>query len=211
MVTKYILKEQIERMLSAGDPSSASQVEPEEITKAIEQAINTLTKAQFFGETLAGGETIPEGCVLATYDSVAVTTWNGVSKSTLPAIPIKLPRNMGVFGITKIDDPFVSFIPIPMGQSGFIGAQRGMSTLLGQIGYEVRGKEVIYNADLPAASPAVTAVDMQLVVMDISKYNDFETLPINADMESMVIEMVYNQFAKNPKKVSINDTTKDNT
>jgi hypothetical protein len=197
-------------MFASGDPSSSSQFEHEECREAIGQAINTLTKAQYFGETLAGGETIPEGCVLATYDDVAVTTWNGVSKSTLPAIPIKLPRNMGVFGITKVDSPFSCFIPIPMGQSGFIGSQRGMSDLLGQVGYEVRGKEIIYNVDLPAASPAVTAVDMQLVVMDINKYNDFETLPINADMEGLVIEMVYNQLAKNTRKVSIDDTTKDN-
>ena len=69
---------------------------------------------------------------------------------------------------------------------------------------------MIFNKDLPAQSPAITSVDMQLIVSDISKYNDYETLPINADMEEKVITAVFNQFAKNPRKVLINDTTKDN-
>jgi len=94
-MTKYFIAEQIRRMLAAGDPSSAFMPEMEELKAAIGQAINTLTKAQFFGETLAGGETTPEGCVLAEYEDIAVTTVNGLSECTLPAIPLKLPRNMG--------------------------------------------------------------------------------------------------------------------
>lgn len=209
-MTRYFLSEQIQRQLAGGDPSSSTVPEVEEIRAAINQAINSLTKAEYFTETLAGGETIPEGCVITTYEGVAVTTWRTYSKATLPAMPIKLPRNMGIWAITNTSDAFVNFIPIPIGQTGFIASQRGMSDVFGQIAYEPRGKEVIFNKDLPAQTPAITSVDIQLIVSDISKYNDYETLPINADMEEKVITAVVSQFAKTPKKVTINDTTKDN-
>lgn len=209
-VTRYFLAEQVRRQLAGGDPSSAVVPEMEELRAAINQAINSLTKAEYFTETLAGGETIPEGCVITTYEGVAVTSWRDVSKATLPAMPIKLPRNMGIWAITKTDEAFVQFIPVPVGQTGFLSSQRGMSDVLGQVAYEPRGKEVIFNKDLPAQTPAITSVDMQLIVSDISKYNDYETLPINADMEEKVITAVFNQFAKNQRKVLINDTTKDN-
>lgn len=208
--SKYLLSEQLRRMLASGDPASSFMPEPEELKLAIEQAINTLTKAQFFGETLAGGETTPEGCVLAEYEDVAVTTVNGLSECELPAIPVKLPRNMGVYHVGPANTPDCQYIPIPLGQINFVDSQRGMSTLLDQVGYSVKGKRLQFTEDLSGLSPAVTAVDLQLVVMDMSKYNDYETLPINADMEQQVVEMVYNQFAKNPRKMNINDPSKDN-
>lgn len=208
--SKYLLAEQIKRRLDSGDPTSSSQFEYEEVMKAVEQAINSVYKQQFFTETLAGGETIPDGSVLALYEGVGVTAWKGVSKSTLPVPPIKLPRDMGVYSINTTDDPFTSFIPIPMGQTGFALGQAGLSDLLGQIGYERRGKEIVYNKDLTALSTPITSVDMQLVVLDISQFNNYESLPITADMEAQIVEMVYLMLAKEAKKVSINDTTKDN-
>lgn len=210
MPSKYLIAEQARRMLAAGDPSSSFMPEMEELKAAIGQAINTLTKAQFFGETLAGGETIPEGCVLAEYEDIAVTTVNGLSECTLPATPQKLPRNMGVYHVGPANDPTCQYIPIPLGQSNFVGAQRGMSTLLDQVGYMVKGKKLQFTEDLSAADPVVTAVDMQLVVMDMSKYNDYETLPINADMEQQVIMMVVEQFSGRQRKLNINDPSKDN-
>jgi len=115
-----------------------------------------------------------------------------------------------VYHVGPANDPTCQYIPIPLGQSNFVTAQRGMSTLLDQVGYVVKGKKLQFTEDLSGLTPAVSAVDLQLVVMDMSKYNDYETLPINADMEQQVIEMVYNQFAKNPRKLNINDPSKDN-
>lgn len=192
-----------------GDPSSSFMPAPEEVMEAINQVINANLKTQFYTETLAGGETVPEGHVLAYYENVTVTAWNGISKSVLPAFPVKLPRNMGVYSITKTNDPFTNFIPVPMGQIGFVQAQRGMSDLLGQVGYEVRGKEVWYNKNLTTQSPAVTQVNMQLVVMDISRYNDYEPLPVQADMEDLIIEQVVAKWMGQPKKPKVNDPSTD--
>lgn len=101
------------------------------------------------------------------------------------------------------------YIPIPNGQMGMVQKQRLMSDLLGQTGYEVRGKELIFTRDLTALSPTVTGVDVQLVVMDMSKYSDYELLPINADMEAQVIDTVYKMFAGEAARPQIVDSTSD--
>lgn len=101
------------------------------------------------------------------------------------------------------------YIPIPNGQMGMVQKQRLMSDLLGQTGYEVRGKELIFTRDLTALSPTVTGVDVQLVVMDMSKYSDYELLPINADMEAQVIDTVYKMFAGEQTRPQIVDPTSD--
>lgn len=104
---------------------------------------------------------------------------------------------------------FESFIPVPNGQMGMVLAQRLISDLLGQTGYEVRGKDVIYTKDLTAQSPAITSVTMELVVMDMSKYGDYELLPINADMEAQVVDTVYKMFAGIPTQPPIVDSASD--
>lgn len=95
---KKKIVEQVMRRLNSGDPSVASKVHPKEVEEAVMQVINSMLRPQFF-DTLNTGETIPEGSVLATYENVPVVAWNGVSKSTLPAIPVSLPKNMGVWRI----------------------------------------------------------------------------------------------------------------
>lgn len=208
--TKKKLSEQVIRRLSGGDRSVGSKWHPLEIQEAIMQVLNSMLRPQYF-ETLQLGETIPEGCVLANYEDIAVTSWNGISKSTLPAIPVSLPKNLGVFRISKSGDPLSNdFIPIPQGQYGMVVTQRLLSDLIGDvIGYEVRGKEIWYTVDLTAQSPATNAVTMQLVVMDLSLYSESELLPINADQEAKVIEAVLQMFSQSPTQPAIIDSTSD--
>jgi hypothetical protein len=203
------ISEQVLRRLNSGDPPVAKKTHEYEVREAIMQCINALLRPQYF-TTLQAGETVPEGSVLCNYTSVPVTAWNGISKSVLPAIPIALPKNLGVFRISKSADPLANdFIPIPMGQWANVVTQRLMNDLLGQIGYEIRGKEIYYTKDLTALSPAVTSVTMQLVVMDISTFTDYELLPINADMGLQVVEQVYQLFAPLPTRPAIIDPTND--
>jgi hypothetical protein len=209
MSTKRTLSDQILRRLGAGNPSVASKVHPLEIDKAVEQVLNAKLRVQHF-ESLGLDSNIPEGCVLANYEAVPVISWNGISKSTLPAIPVSLPKNMGVFRISKANDPMAGgFIPVPAGQFSHVLTQRLMSDLLGQIGYEVRGKEIWYTKDLPAQVPSITTVNMQLAVLDISRYSDYELLPINADLEAEVVDIVYKMFAGEPNKPQVVDSTSD--
>ena len=79
------------------------------------------------------------------------------------------------------------------GQYGLVAALPGISDFLGQIGYETVGNQAIFHRDITI--DGITAVYMRLVVMDLSKYDDYAPLPIPADMESVVVEELYKQFA----------------
>lgn len=85
------------------------------------------------------------------------------------------------------------FIPMMPGQQYLLQEQSLISNLLGQIGYEVSGNKVIFSEDITIDS--ISAVNMKLLVSDISKLSDYDVLPIPASMESDIIEQVYAQFA----------------
>jgi hypothetical protein len=186
MSTKYRLAEQVQRILSGGDPSAGSRYDIREIMLVIGQVISKKLQLSHFELTVQAGETIPQGLMLATYGDgdVALTPekYKTVSKIKLPASPIHLPRNMGVYHIGPYDDPNCGYIPLQTGQFGQVRKLVGMSTLLGQVGYEVRGNEVVFTSDI-----SDTRIMMMLAVMNIDKYDEFQQLPIPEDMEADVI------------------------
>lgn len=205
--TVYLLAEQALLRLKDGNPDAATTVEMPDLKLAVCQAINQLYKMEQFNVNLPGGETIPNGCMIATYDNVAVTSYKNVSKSTLPAVPIGLLRNMGVFHISRTNDINNPFIPLQSGQMAMLGGERLLSDLLGQSGYEVYGNEVIYNTDLTAAS--VTSVFMRLIVADPSSYGDYDVVPVPAEHEGTIVQMVYEKFAGIKPEPRIVDSIKD--
>lgn len=99
MVTsKRLLVEQVLDLLKGGDPSAQSSIEFTVVEKTIEQLINASLKVDFFAVQSPSGETIPDGLVLATYEGVTVERYKKtLSRVKLPAIPIALPKGMGVF------------------------------------------------------------------------------------------------------------------
>jgi hypothetical protein len=104
---------------------------------------------------------------------------------------------------------FCDFIPIPSGQFNFLQSQPLISDLLGQVGYEVRGKEVYFTKDLTTQSPKIENVDVQLIVMDFTQFTDSELIPIDADTEAKVIEAVVAQFlpTSQPRPQTIDPTS----
>jgi len=192
-MTLYKLAEQINSMLEGGDPPVASKFGIGEIKEVAVQVINSLIKTQHFSEELAGGETIPDGSVLTEYDNIDVEPYKGVSRATLPAMPVKLPLNMGIYHVGKTDDPFNGFIPYEPCQLQMIGEESMISDVLGQVAYEPMGKYIIFNSDITANDEgfAITRVNMRLVIKDLSLWTDYELLPIPASMEAEVIEKVF--------------------
>lgn len=97
VTTKYTLMEQVQQLL--GGQSAATRATPAYIKKLIEQVANRKLKAAYFNETLAAGENIPNGLVIATYTKIPVERYGDRSRAFLPAIPKALPRGMGIYSV----------------------------------------------------------------------------------------------------------------
>ena len=193
MATLYSISEAVRSFLQGGDPPQAPKFEMEEVKRIVIQVVNGMIRAQHFTETMAGGESIPDGMMLAEYDNVPVEKYKNVSRATLPVMPVSLPMNMGIFHIGKVDDIINGFVPFQPGELQMIGEEPMISNILGQIGYEPRGKYVVFNKDITTnqAEYRITEVYMQLVVKDVSLYGDYDLLPIPASMEFELISATF--------------------
>jgi len=205
-MTKYKIAEQILLMLKGGNIKAATTIELEDIMEAVGQYINSHFKQEQLSVNMPSGETIPEGLMLASYGDttpIVPVQYKGVSKITLPVTPVALPRNMGVFHVSRLNDINDGFLPLQTGQLALIKGERLISDLLGQIGYEVVGNDVIFNKDLTTESG--TTIYLRLVVMDMSQYDDYDQLPLPADMEATIIQEVFKLFSMQMPASKIDD------
>lgn len=189
MSTKYILAERIQRMLD-DNPTPSARPHINDIKLLVENVANSLLKTEVFRVNMPEGDTVPPNCMIATYENVPVQTDGNVCSLKLPAIPINLPRNMGVFQIFK--EAGCSYIPIP---SGMYDVIKGQSLLADQVGYEVYGSKVIFTQNL---LPTVNSVTVRLVVVDFKSLSDYDLLPVSADMEQLIVESVYKMLVTLP-------------
>lgn len=198
--TLYRISEEILKMLSGGDIQAAANVSINEIKISVCQLANSLLKVEHFSINEKINEKIDNGAVLGLYENIAVSTWNGVSKCVLPIKPIKLPRNMGVFGIypkyeTNGNYEFdKEFIPLQMGQAGLIKSQQMINGLLGQVGYENFGLDIILTKDIKSLFPDVV-VAMRLAILDMNQYDDYSILPILPEHEWQIKQEVYKLYS----------------
>lgn len=189
MTTIYSISEQILRLVK-GNPVISGRVHINDVKRLVVQVSNQLLKADYFAVNMPEGDSIPNNCMVFTYDNVAVSTYKTTkSKATLPSIPINLPRNMGVLHVSKVDAIDEPFVPIPTSLYGIVKPQDLLGDLSGLIGYEVVGKDIIFTKNLPGLS--INSVFIRLVGSDLSQLSDYDVLPLSADMEAQVITTVY--------------------
>lgn len=204
--TKKKISEQVQRMLK-GNPIISARVHINDIKLLIEQVSNQLLKADFFSVNMPDGDTIPNNCMIYSYDQIPVTTYKTTkSKCTLPSMPVSLPRNMGVLHVSKTDAIDEPFVPIPSSLYGIVKTQDLLGDLSGLIGYEVVGKDIIFTKNLPGLS--INNVFIRLVGMDMSQVTDYDILPLSSDMEAQVVQTVYNILVQTPpadKAQNVND------
>lgn len=206
-LTKGRLREEIKKLLNGGDIPSAGDTTDGEINVSIGQVCNQLLKTDIFQTNLSMGEVIPNGGVIATYEDIAVSAYtNGKSQATLPAKPLKLPRNMGVWSIFIPEKPDEEFIPLQMGQGALIKSQPMINSLLGQVGYEVFGDKIIFTKDITNGTEEAV-VTIRLVIMDISLLDDWDLLPIPPEMEWTIKNEVYKLYAGQPLPDKLVDST----
>lgn len=197
MTTLFRLAEEILKMLSGGKIPVATGVSINEIKIAIAQVCNQLLKVDYIQVNSRAGEAIPNGSVIGYYPNIVVEKWKNKSRAKLPIKPIKLPRDMGVWSVFISDSPDVEFIPLQMGQWSLLQSQPLLNNLLGQIGRETYGDYVIFTKDITIPGQEVT-VDMRLVVMDFSLYDDYSILPILPEMEWQIKQEVVKMYGGEP-------------
>jgi hypothetical protein len=196
-MTRYLLAEQVLFRIAAGYPDVSENVQLIDIITAIPQVVNAMLKAQQFSINMPQGETIPDNAMIGTYENITVNSINigtQKSKAILPAIPISLPKNMGVYQIYNANYPDSPYIPLQRGMLSLLKTDSLLTDILGQVAYEVQGKNILFNKDLPVYG--ITSVTMELVLLDISLYNDTDMLPLTADMEALVVEQLVSMFER---------------
>lgn len=214
VVTIYRLAESCLSLIEGGDPAAGSSLSFNEIKIACGNVINSLLKTEYFSTNVAMKETIPNGTVLGLYEDIEVVSYNGKSKATLPIKPIKLPRNMGIWAIYPKFEEIGNyeldkeFLPLQMGQGGLIKSQPLISDLMGQIGYENFGMDVIFTKDIKTIYPNIVLA-MRLAIMDISMYGDYDPLPILPEQEWEVIQQVYKIYSTQAIPDKLVDPTVD--
>lgn len=194
--TKKKISEQILRLYQ-GNPTASARVVEADIRLLVEQVANQVLKADYFQVNLPEGDTVPNNCMVFTYDNIPVSKYKNVSKATLPAIPINLPKNMGVLHVSKTDDISDPFIPIPTSLYGVIKPTKLLGDLSGLVGYEVVGKDIVFTKDLTGIN--VNNVLIRLVGIDISQLSEYDLLPVSADQEATIVSNVYKMLTTLPQ------------
>lgn len=196
MTTKYKIAEQI-NMLLKSNPTVNMRVNKDNVMLLVGQACNAALKADHFSVNMPEGDTIPNNCMIFTFDDIAVETYKTTkSRAELPFIPISLPRNVGVLHVSKTDDIDNPFVPVPTSMWGIIKVQDLLGEASELITYEVVGKYVIFGTDI--FSLGIQTVYMRLVGMDFTQVSIYDPIPLSADMELAVIQEVYKLLMSAP-------------
>lgn len=194
--TIYKLSEQVYNLIEGGKAGAASSITINEIKISVCQVINQLLRIDYFNTGLKLGEAIPNNVVIARYDNIPVVKIADRSKAQLPVKPMMLPRNMGVWSVYLSEDINNEFIPLQMGQSNLLRSQLLVNDLLGQIGYEVRGLDIYFTKDI--TKPTGTTIDVEMAIMDISNYGDYDILPVPPEMEWQIVQEVFKLYMQEP-------------
>ena len=192
MTTKNILSEQIQRIYARFiDKENLSDViDTREINLIMNQSINKVLKLQVADSFKAGLADVPKCNLLEYTCAVTADAGNNRSYITLPAIPLTLPMDMGIWSIAAATGAMTPYIPIPA-QDVLVFQGANLSYLEGKIGYYLQGKRVYFTKNITlTANGTVTSVVVNLLVMDFSQIGDNDVLPISPEVESAIIDDV---------------------
>jgi hypothetical protein len=192
MTTKNILSEQIQRLYARFiDKENLSDViDTREINLLMNQSINKVLKLQIADSFKAGMVDVPKCNLLEYTCAVTADAGNNRAYITLPAIPLTLPMDMGIWSIAAATGAMTPYIPIPA-QDVLVFQGANLSYLEGKTGYYVQGKRVYFTKNITlVANGTVTSVVVNLLVSDFSQIGDNDVLPISPEVESTIIEDV---------------------
>lgn len=176
------ISEQVQRLYARGIDTNNPKplLRKGEVKQMVVQAVNEVLGAQTKQPMRLGRYVEIPHCMIATYPGIAVTG----GKATLPAYPISLPHNMGVWEVNN--GAGTTYIPMCSHHWTLIGGLSDVSGVENQVSYYVEGDKVIFTD----AAKAPTTVTIKLLVADVNTIGDDDLLPLSAEYETAVIERV---------------------
>ena len=194
--TKNKLAEQIQRIyarfLDKDNPSDVIDIR--EVKLLVEQSINKVLKLQVAESFNAGYVDIPKCNLIQHTRSVTSDPDNARAYITLPAIPLSLPMDMGIWSISALTAAATPYLPIPSQDIlvfGTLATGTNLSYLEGQVGYYLQGTKVYFTKNITlAGNGSISSVLVNLLVCDFTQLGDNDLLPISPDVESAVITEV---------------------
>lgn len=189
MTTLGKISEQI-KLLAVGHYQTGQGMHLEEIQLLVSQVINRLFKIEKVQEISGMGDFSPSGLLIATYDKQPVYEYKDRSAVKLPVYPINLPMGMGIWYVAPTNDIDNFFPPMVPGQAGLMKPVKLLNNFENRIPYEPAGDEIIFMKNLLAIETPVTEVLIRMLVSDVRTMDEYDPLPIPADMEEQVIENV---------------------
>lgn len=196
MTTKYRIAEQVQRLyarfLDKDNPSDVIDIR--EVILFVRQSLNKVLKLQVAESFKVGEYDVPKHNLIQYTCSTVSESGNERAYIALPAIPITLPMDMGIWSISATNAPLNPYLPIPSQDVlvfGTVASGTNVSALEGQVGYYLQGKKIYFTKDITlSANGSVSSVLVNLLVADFDTITDTEMLPISPEVESAVIDDV---------------------
>lgn len=190
--TKRILAEQCMRILSGGYVTRDTEFDIREIMLAVEQARDRLVKQEVMSTSFSSTSAFVDtsgvlGNYISVYDNVDILEDNNkeLRYSLLPAMPLALPDDKGVYHVSYQKDQRASFVRMPNGSLGLY-ANLPSSRLLGKEGFWVEHDKIYYNDNVGFGLEKIL-LKLVVVSKDIPPDSPF---PMPAELESDVVRDV---------------------
>lgn len=188
MITVSNMIDLLLKRVEGGKTSSDRSITRQQAFHAIIKATNEALKVDVV-QHLKVGEVHVSNAMIALYEDVALADNpdTGRAELTLPATPMSLTHDIGVWKVYSKSDPDNPYIPIP---SGFAFAAYGvshnsMAAVLGSLTcYEVSGNILRFNKSVAEIG---NQANVELLIVDIATLSPFSTMPIPPEMEGAVL------------------------
>jgi len=183
MITLDQIAEQVQRIYasSVAGENVSPDIEKREIYPLIIQLVNRELNAYDMRSKSYGDIHIPS-CIMVTYDNLSVSSDAHGKYTEMPAYPIRLPRDMGVWSVIPASggNPYIYV------HSGLMNLLANLpeASLEGNVGYSVEGMRIVYHE---YGGQVGTAVRVQLLVADYTTMQPDDPLPIFSDLESVIV------------------------
>lgn len=158
------------------------RIDRREVALLVDQVANELLGLEMQTAARVGVVDIPT-CMIATYTAQPITLVGSVYKSTLPAYPIHLPMDMGVWSVSS-ESSGIAFIPIKTDFWDLL-ASEDEGLLEDQVGFFVEGRTITYTKN-----PLTSTAKIKLLIINPALLGEHDPYPVPPDMEMKIIEKV---------------------